>query len=447
VTCPVGTIYSFTQLNSPTNTITTAPNGQEECYQYPYSTYEIDKLYGSTFSVVEPFGSASDFLDFTYDFHGQSTFAYANAPTNVQVPHSSTRFSTFSLTGSVAPIKRVALDFGLYNTTWSVAGEQPTYDTSGNVTGMTGLGRTVSRFDPHLAFVFRPNADTSVRASTGTSETFPFIGDVSGLPAQQPAAFGFYTLGIVTNKNPNLQPEYSIAYDLGADHRFHGGSVVSLDLQDTIVHDVFQQLATVEKPSTGGELGIFTPINVARLEAKLVTLKYAYAPPVGFGYNFALTADSSILTGIPASAYNLYAAVPADDVQVCGNAQFTPGLATCIPYLKGYGQFTYAFRRGAFTELGVDYEGKNNSYYQPPFAIVDFSYRKPVTHDLDFNLSVQNLLNTNSFNYLPAPNLGVPAVGDFTTNGSNIEQGSYPTYLIPAPTRTLRVSLNAHIGQ
>ena len=62
----------------------------------------------------------------------------------------------------------------------------------------------------------------------------------------------------------------------------------------------------------------------------------------------------------------------------------------CIPYLKGYGQFTYAFRAGAFAELGVDYEGKNNEYYQPPLALVDFSYRKPLGHDLDFNLSVQN---------------------------------------------------------
>ncbi|HTV74022.1 MAG TPA: TonB-dependent receptor, partial [Candidatus Acidoferrales bacterium] len=84
VDCPPGTVYSYDQINSPSNTITST-DGQEECYQYPYKTYEIDKLYGSTFSLVRPIGKASDFLDFTYDFHGQSTFAYANAPTNVQV--------------------------------------------------------------------------------------------------------------------------------------------------------------------------------------------------------------------------------------------------------------------------------------------------------------------------------------------------------------------------
>ena len=194
-------------------------------------------------------------------------------------------------------------------------------------------------------------------------------------------------------------------------------------------------------------LGVFTPINVATLQATLLTAKYAYAPARGFGYNVALTADSSILQGIPVSAYNGFPAVPANNVQVCGNAQFTPGLATCIPYLKGYGQMTYQWQKGAFLALGVDYEGKNNAYYQPPFAIADLTYRQPIVKHLDFQLSVQNLFNTNSYNYLPAPNLGVPAVGNYTTDGNTIQQGSYSTYLIPAPTRTLRFSMRAHVGR
>ena len=118
-TCPVGTIYSFNQLNSQHNTINSV-NGQEVCYQYPYSTSEIDKLYGSTFSLIHPIGGG--FVDFTYDYHGQSTFAYANAPTNVQVPFSSTRYSTFSLTGTVKPIEPLAINFGLYQTQWTAAG-------------------------------------------------------------------------------------------------------------------------------------------------------------------------------------------------------------------------------------------------------------------------------------------------------------------------------------
>jgi outer membrane receptor protein involved in Fe transport len=394
--------------------------------------------------------SGSGFLDLTYDFHGQSTFAYANSPTNVQVPFSTTRYSTFSLTGSVKPIDKLSANFGLYNTNWTVDGEQPTLDSSGNVTGTTGLDRTVSRFDPHVAFVYRADRNTSIRAATGTSETFPFVGDVSGPAAVQPAAFQ-YTAGIVTEKNANLQPEYSIAYDLGADHRFANGSVLSFDLQDTIVHNVFQDLTTQETVTnvngTQGILGIFKPINVARLEAKLLTLKYTYAPVAGFGYNFALTADSSELSGIPASAYNSSAALPADNVQVCGNAAFTPGLATCIPYLKGYGQLTFQFAKGTFVALGADYEGKNNAYYQPPFAIADFVFHQPLNHTTDFNLSVENLFNTNSYDYLPAPGLGTPAVADTTSNGTSIQQTTYSTYRLPAATRTLHVSVRAHVGK
>jgi len=446
--CPTGTIFSFTQINSPKNTINTV-NGQEECYQYPYSTYETDKLYGSTQSIVQPIEAGNGFLDLTYDFHGQSTFAFANAPANVQVPLSATRFSTFSLTGSVQPTEKLAAKFGLYNTDWTINGEQPKLDASGNPIGTQGLDRTVSRFDPHLAVVYRADTNTSLRLSAGTSETFPFIGDVSGPAAIQPPAF-LYSAGIVTEKNANLQPEYSQAIGVGADHRFSNGSVLSLDLESTVVHNVFQQLTTQETVPLNGVpsiLGVFKPINVARLQAQIATLKYRYAPLRGFGFNLAVAADSSILGGIPASAYNSTPSLPSNGVQVCGNAQFTPGLATCIPYLKGYGQFTYTFRDGTFTALGVDYEGKNNQYYQPPFAILDFQFSKPVRQDLDLNLSIENLLNTNSYNYLAAPNLGVPAVGDVSSNGTTIQQASFPTYRIPAATRTLRVALRAHVGR
>jgi outer membrane receptor protein involved in Fe transport len=448
--CPPGNIYSYNQINSPANTVTST-NGQEECYQYPYSTYEQDKLYGTTFSVVHPLQGGSGFLDLTYDYHGQSTFAYDNAPSNYVVPlGSATRYSTFSLTGSVAPMPKLNVNFGLYNTDWSVVGTQPTFGSAGAITGQTGLDRTLGRFDPHLALTYRLDADTSLRAAAGTSETFPFVGDITGPASVQPPAF-LYTAGIITEKNPNLNPEYSSEYDFGGDHRFRDGSVLSLDFQDTIVHDVFQQLTTQENTTLNGApaiLGIFTPINVARLEAQLVTLKYARSPLQGFGYNLALTADSSILSGIPASAYNgNYTSLPANNVQVCGNGEFTPGLATCIPYLKGYAQFNYTLKNKTFVGLGVDYEGKNNAYYQPPFAILDLAYHEPVSKFLDFNMSVQNLLNTNSYDYLPAPNLGEPAVGDLSFDGKTIQQGSYATYRIPAPTRTIRFSLRAHVGR
>jgi hypothetical protein len=96
--------------------------------------------------------------------------------------------------------------------------------------------------------------------------------------------------------------------------------------------------------------------------------------------------------------------------------------------------------------MGGDYEGKNNAYYQPPFAIADLTLRKTFARIFDVQLSVQNLFNNNSFNYLPAPNLGVPVIADYSTDGKTVQQGSYPTFLIPAVTRTVRLQVRAHLG-
>ena len=449
-TCPPGTIFSFSQINSPKNTIVSA-NGQEECFQFPYVFYEKDKLYGTTFSLIHPFGE--NFLEFTYDFHGQSTFGYANAPSNVTVPFSSTRYSTFSLTGSLHPMPKLAVDFGVYHTGWTVSGEQAKTDAAGNPVLdaggnpiIVGLFRSVSRTDPHVALVYRGTRDDAYRLSWGTSETFPFVGDVSGTAAFQPFAQSapLYTLGIFTEKAPNLQPEFSQAWDLGFDHRFRNGGVLSADLQDTTVHNVFQQLTLAENTTFQGQtgvLGIFTPINVATLRSQVAIVKYAYEPARGLGYGFSAAADRSILHGIPAAAYNANPGFPVNNVQLCGNGLFTPGLATCIPYLKGYGHVDYTWRRGGYAALGIEYEGKNNAYYQPPFAQLDLTVRHPLAKTLDLQVSVQNLLNTNNFSDLPAPGLGVPVVAE-TSSGL----ATYSSELIPTLPRTVRAQLRWHLG-
>jgi hypothetical protein len=427
-------------------------NGQQQCFQYPYDTFELDTLYGSTISLVHPLGDG--FIDFTYDYHGQSTYAYVNSPSNVVVPQgSSTRFSTFSLTGSIAALKNVTIPFGVYNTTWTAAGQilnnNPLLNlcpggTAGDGT-TCGLQRAQSYVDPHIAFVWRPAPNQSYRLAYGTSTTFPFIGDLSGAPAYQPPAGGF-SAGLYTYKTPGLLPEHSLAFSIGGDHRLKNGAVMSLDLSTTTVHDVFQQLSGALQLSYGLQ-GVFIPVNVSSLQTKLATLKYTYAPAIGFGYNLSVAADSSVTNGVPASYMpDIPISLPANGVQVCGTGLFTPGSATCIPYLKGYGQFTFTSKAHTYVALGVDYEGKNNAYYQPPFAIADLTIRQPFAHIFEGLLSVQNLFNTDSFSYLPAPNLGVPVVANYSTDGKTVQQGSYPTYLIPAATRTLRFELKAHLG-
>jgi hypothetical protein len=451
--CPVGNLDSYSQLNSPANTIVTK-SGQEECFQYPYTTFEHDKLYGTTFSLLHPMGDS--LLNFTYDFHGQSTFAYINAPGNISVPTSTDRYSTFSLTGDIHVAPKVSIDAGLYDTLWSVSGVQPLLvggvpvtDASGN-TVLTGLERHVSHFDPHIALILRPNSDTSVRAAWGTSATFPFVGQVSGNASYAPYASSApsYTDGSLSEKNPSLNPEVSTAYDLGLDHRFKNGSVFSGDIDDTVIHSVFQDVVVGETVAFNSScyatpciLGVSSPINAALLHTEMATLRYRYAPRTGFGFNLSASATRSIVTGIPASALGPSASFPANGQQICGNG-LSSATSTCIPYLKGYGQFTYTAIGGTFIGLGVDYEGKNNSYLQPPLAQVDLTVRRPVTKSLEVLVSAENLLNTNNFENLAEPNGGVQTVA-----GTSTGLTSYQQTLIPTSPRTVRATLRLHVGR
>ena len=217
--------------------------------------------------------------------------------------------------------------------------------------------------------------------------------------------------------------------------------MLSLDVQDTVIHNVFETLQ-LNETTPAGILGVTSPINVARLRAQLLSLKYTYAPLRGWGYNLAIAAERSMVDGLPSSIYAGSPGFPVNDVQICGNGLFTPGIPTCIPYLKGYGQATYSWKTGAFFELGVDYEGKNNAYFQPPFALVDATYRVPIRPELDFQVSAENLLNTNNYENLPAPNAGVALVA-----GSSTGQTTYQSTVIPAVPRTLHFQFQYHMGR
>lgn len=440
--CGLASSFGFTQLNSPRNTIQVV-NGQEECFQAPFSEYETDKLYGATASYIHPFGE--NLLQLTYDYHGTDTFAYYNSPQNVAVPDSTERYTTFSLVGSLHPRRNLTAQIGLYDTTWKLFGQQPLLDASGapvtDASGnaiLRGLNRSITRFDPHAALVFRPSADVAYRFAYGTSETFPYAGQVTGLPFFQPYSVSSGASFLLV-KNPYLEPERSIGFTLGADKRFRNGATLALDLQNTVVHGVFEPLSTVKIVTVSGTTyPAYTtlPVNAARLRSQLVTLKYDYAPRLGLGFNLAAAAERSIADNIPG------ATLPANNVQICGNGLSNPNNPVCIPYLKAYGQLTYSGRGGTFASLGVNYEGKNNPFYQAPFAQLDLTVRRPITETLEFQTSVENLLNTNAYQGLPMPNVGTPIVQD-----SPGGQTSYVPYLIPLLPRTVRVQLRYHVGR
>jgi len=437
----------FSQVTSPSGKIVYV-NGQEECFQAPFSELEEDKLYGATASLLYPLGDS--LVGVNYDVHATNTFAYYNTPTNIAVPNSTERYTTFSVTGDLHVVPNLGIQLGLYDTTWKLLGSRAIFPSGPSSGTLIPLDRSVTRFDPHVALVYRPHNDVSFRFAFGTSETFPYAGQVTGFPFYQPPSASTSNNAFLLVKNPDLNPERSSAFTIGADKRFANGSVLALDLTDLTIRDVFEPLTVAAGPSglSGGTLFDTQVINASRERSQLATLKYTYAPPRGWGFNLAAAAQRAVLENIPASVYSGQPAVPAVNVQICGNGLANPNNPVCIPYLKAYGQLTYVGRDGTFYGLGADFEGKNNVYYQPPFTILDLTMRHPLTRSVELQVSVENLLNTNNYGqYLPLPNVGTPIVADYVNGAGTLEQGSYLPFAVPTLARTLRLQARVHVGR
>ena len=423
-------------------------NGYVECMQGPYSTWEHDKFKGTTFSFIHPFGQ--DSLNFTYDYHSDETFACAGAGTcGVQVPDTFEKFNTFSLTGDFSFKGNLTAKAGGYLTSWRIQGIQAGPLVGNTVTAIP-LDKTINRFDPHVALTYRPQNDTSYRLSFGSSSTFPYAGIASGTASYLAPSGTGSAVGQLTEKNPNLTPEHAIEADLGVDHRFKNGSILSFDIASNVIHDVFENAQAVYSDPSQPQIGLVNyTINAANLNSKLAMLSYRYEPAKGLGYSFNLTAASSVVNGVPLSAYPSVASgqfgAPANGVQQCSDG----GNNVCVPYLKGYGRVTYTFDNGDYVGLGADFEGKNNTYFQAPFAIYDLVYKHPASKNLDVIVSSENLFNTNVFGALVRPNAGTPFTGENNAGqyGSAYISGNLPYPLIPAPARTVRLQLRFHVGR
>lgn len=441
-------------------------NGTGLCNQTQFFELNQDRLYGNTLTYLHPAGN--NLFTFTYDFHGDNSYGYYAYSGNVTVPPTLEHYNTLSLVSDIRASSTLDVKAGLYYSMWSASGSQDitptaTPNPTTGVVPQTGLQRSVSRFDPHIALTYQPTSKASYRAAWGTSETFPFAGYISGQ--------AYYTLpsattgtlapnGFVTFKSPNLGPETASEFSLGTDQRLARNGILRLDLQNTNIANVFELLTTPGGIATwpgavdnvpSAPIGALVPTNSARLSVMLAKVGYYYTPPAGFGYNGSMVFESSQVKDIPNAFYGIGPSLPANNQQTCGFGNAIPGSTTCIPYMKGYYQVNYTWKGGAYAGLGADFEGKNNTYFQPPFLQFDLTAKMPVTKFLEVQVSVQNLLNTNDFFYLPQPNSGTTTTlgvyGSPYCAASTFCQTSLPSTLVPAPPRTLRVQLRWHDGR
>ena len=439
--------YPKSDANAPTacakssfGTPTVTPGtGMNVCQDSPYTTVETDKLKGATLSFIHPMGLNQ--LSFNYDYHSDETFAIAGNPATPgglppAVPDTMEKYNTISLTGDFALNERTTLKAGVYQNWWNLNGWAPT--VNGSKGTIVPFQRTIGSFDPHVALTYQPRGGESLRLALGTSTTFPYAGIVSGTAYTTPGATGTVALN---GKNPMLNPEKAYEADLGFDKRLSDGSILSFDVIDTQVHNVFENssVAVTGQPYSV----IYQPENAANLSSQLAMLTWRREPLVGWGYRLSVTANRSVPSGIPIPAAQKNFSVPANGVQQCSDG----GSAVCIPYMKGYGALEYTFADHTFAHIGVDFEGRNNTYFQPPFYIWDLTVRRPVPHSaLSVQGTVYNLFNTNTFGGLVTPNAGTPLIGQNGAGAYGTYTQSVPFPLIPVQPRTLRVQLDYQLG-
>jgi outer membrane receptor protein involved in Fe transport len=482
-------------------------------YGTPFSQPEVDRLNGYTFSVIHPAGpNVFNFsVDYRKDFaqsqssdqsgaaqgcsfvigsvSGANVF-YKNPTTGattafqpgcstsqfpatgspytrynllprsaIGTPPTVSQYTDFALTGSFRIGERLNLAIGNYLELYKLNAqiEDPAvlaaYAALGNSNAapVSLVTRTqkYSHYDPHIGAEYRVNRDLSLRANAGSSITQPWPGIVSG--------FGSITIpnaangGNYTNTIPNfnLKPETTVSYDLGFDQRLHDGGILSMDLYDITIHDVFvsntTNLGTIANTCGPNNGGVFpnslclqtNQINGPLLRTYGAELSVTKNPINGWGYYLSATLARTYLDQLPLS---IYAANTTP-----GNGNFNVNGAQLFgnPFFKSYGQLQYAHPNGFLFSLGADYEGPDNSTFGPPFVLWDAATRIPVGKGLKLQISAQNLFNLNTGTLLgrTLSNQGNVQPAVYLSNGQLLPTGGLAN-INALPPRTIRMTLN-----
>ncbi len=362
------------------------------------------------FAVGAPFQPTCTAAQFTGPYAQYNILPHSP----ISAPPTDTVYSDFSLTGTFQLTNKLSMGLGgyleLYNLHAQI--EDPAviaaYAAAGNAAAapvsLISSVQTYSHFDPHIGFEYRYSPNLSLRASAGSSITPPFGSQVSG--------FGSITIPNAANNqtyqvaipNPTLLPEVSVAFDGGFDLRVLGGAVLSTDAYEITTHNVFlTNLVAITPPApfaanagtqsttTNGPLQKFMGLEVSLLNE----------PRVGFGYWLTGTLQRSFYDQLPSSIYTVKCTV-----NVAGQCTNVPSSTASnitgyqifgIPYFKSYDSIFYNGPKGEQYELGMDYEGSNNSNYGPSYFTFDASVKYPIgrSNKVFAQLSAQNLFFAN----------------------------------------------------
>ena len=477
------TVAPFTCFTTPTSTQNNGLYG----YATPFSQPELDRLNGYTFSYIHPVGDNIYNLSYDYrkDFTQSSStdqsglgagcnyvigsvkgFTNAGVPnfldntgqpfqpncSTAQTPVASpyaqynllprsaigtpptvSQFSDVALTAQVKINEQLRLAIGDYYELYRADAqiEDPAilaaYAARGNsqAAPVSFVTRKLAfaHNDPHIGLEYRATNDLSLRLNGGSSVTNPYASLISGFGSVSipNAANHNYTNNL---PNPDLQPETTVAYNVGFDYRTPNGSVLAVDAFTYTTYNSLIQTSQVI-PAIGGiqtfpdTLFLNTrSVNAGQYKAQGLEMTLSKLPTLGFGYYLTGTLERAYLDQIPLSAYS--------GNTTAGNSSFNVNGAQIfgIPFFKSYGQLVYRGLKGTQVSIGADYQGNNNSTFSNPYTVFDAGLKVPIS---DGRMSLQFAAN-NLFNY-----------GDGTALGRNlVNQGAIqPKVYLPLGASTL----------
>jgi hypothetical protein len=483
-------------LASPCYTTPTATNNSGSVgYGAPYTTLELDKLFGYTFSWIHPVGNnvynvsldhyfdaAQSFVNDASPLAAGCTFVYGSgqvnpAPAtlgyqpNCNLPGGALRPSPISVPPTFSSVTSLQANaqfqltskwnagFAGYFTSYLIDAQQesPAVLATYGAAGLTGLAPIVltpttnsaAHFDPHFGLTYRASNNIDFRFNGGSSLTIPYASLVSG--------FATYAQGAasttITAPNYSLLPETTVTEDAGITLRSSDGAVFTGDLYNIDVHNpwIYPKiqicasqaqcaivLAGLEPTNQG-----FTSVteNGAEQFAQGIELTATNEPQLGLGYRVNTAFERNYYMNNP---YSFYAAA-AQSFFNGQQFQSTGSSTTSVPYAKGYGELQWAGHNKVLYRVGVDYEGSNNPYNAPAFFLYDAGLRLPTgIAGALFGVSIENLTSVNWGNLL-ARGVAYQGLGPITAKsvpgGAVYSSTTYSVGLVAPPPTTLRFSL------
>jgi outer membrane receptor protein involved in Fe transport len=307
---------------------------------------------------------------------------------------------------------------------------------------------TQTHFDERTALEWRPDPQIAVRLSAGSGIAPEYLAELTRTLGYPVCSFGCSSV-VINYPNPNLRPETSFGYDLGADYAFSDGDTfASVDLYSTNLFNHFitainysgLNCTAVNYPGSGCPAAPGVPLyysentNVSNARFEGVEAELKHVPAQGFGFSLSAAAEhaypynlspnfyctftpTTAKPCIPANYNTNLNILPGENFEgngistgyYCGTVA-TPAYhntsfpSTCsdsvngfsntnIPYLQGNAEINWRTQNGWWADFGSTLLGKNNSFNAPPFWITYASVRARLSSTLSIQVSGDNLFN------------------------------------------------------